>query len=290
MSILVIGATGRLGPHIVRALDEAGAPVTALVRDRDKAAALLPARVHLLAGDFRAEGEHLDQLLSGVAEMVLLTPHGPDMAAVQLALVDAAARHGVRVVKISGTGPLIGPDGPDACRQHWEVETALHAASDRNVVVRPNAFMQGLVAGAIAEARATGAVADPIGGAGINAVDCRDIADVVTGVVGDTSYDGDVLSVTGPRPVTYPDLAAIIDAAGIPAASATGSPAQSADRVRALGLSEWEAGHLDEMLRRFADGAADFTTTTVADVTGHPPRTVEDFVAHHLQPVPAATG
>ncbi|MET0843580.1 MAG: NmrA family NAD(P)-binding protein [Mycetocola sp.] len=289
MSILVIGATGRLGPHIVRALDDAGAPVTALVRDRDKAAAVLPAGAHLVPGDFRAGGEQLDQLLSSVEELVLLTPHGPDMAAVQLALVDAAARRGVRVVKISGTGPLIGPDGPDACQQHWQVETALQKASGRSVVVRPNAFMQGLVAGAIAEARATGAVADPIGGAAINAVDCRDIAAVVAGVAGNQSYDGAVLSVTGPRPVTYPDLAVLINAAGIPAAPAVGSPTQSADRVRALGMSEWEARHLEEMLRRFADGAADFTTTTVAGVTGHPPRTVEDFVAHHLQ-VSAATG
>ena len=290
MSVLVIGATGRLGPHIVRALTDAGAPVTALVRDPRKAADLLPASTRTVVGDFHARPGELDQLLIGVDEMVLLTPHGPDMATDQLVLVASAARHGVRIVKVSGTGPLITPDGPDACRQHWEVENALLRSSTRSVVVRPNAFMQGLVAGALAEARATGAVSDPIRGADINAVDCRDIADVVAGVCGDLSYDGAVLSVTGPRSVTYRDLATVIAGAGVPAEPVAGSPGQSADRVRTLGMSDWEAGHLEEMLTRFADGAADFTTSTVADVTGHPPRAVEAFVAELLDAAPARTG
>jgi uncharacterized protein YbjT (DUF2867 family) len=290
MSTLVIGATGRLGPHIVSALADAGAPVTALVRDPSKAAGLLPADTRTVVGDFRGGPEQLDQLLAGVDEMVLLTPHGPDMATAQLALVASAARSGVRVVKVSGTGPLIGPDGPDACRQHWEVENALQRSSVRNVVVRPNAFMQGLVAGAVAEARATGAVSDPIGGAAINAVDCRDIASVVAGVSANSTYDGAVLSVTGPRSVTYRHLAAVIAGSGVPTEPVAGSPRQSADRVRALGMNDWEAGHLEEMLTRFADGAADFTTSAVLDVTGHHPRTVEDFVADHLGATRAATG
>jgi len=290
MSILVIGATGRLGPHIVRALAEADAPVAALVRDPAKAAEVLPAATTMVLGDFRARPEQLDQLLAGVDEMVLLTPHGPDMASDQLDLVAAAGRCGVRVVKISGTGPLIGPDGPDACRQHWEVENAVLASSQRNVVVRPNAFMQGLVAGAVAEARATGVIADPLGGAAINVVDLRDIAAVVAGVCGDSSYDGAVLTVTGPRSVTYRDLTVVVDAAGVPALPTAGSPAQSAERVRSLGMTAWEARHLEEMLTRFADGAADFTTSTVLDVTGLPPRTIEAFVAELLQAVPARTG
>jgi uncharacterized protein YbjT (DUF2867 family) len=290
MTILVIGATGRLGPHIVCALADAGAPVAALVRDAAKAAEVLPATARTVVGDFRDRPEQLDQLLVGVDEMVLLTPHGPNMAADQLALVASAAKRGVRVVKVSGTGPLIGPGGPDACRQHWEVENALQRSSDRHVVVRPNAFMQGLVAGAVAEARATGAVSDPIGGAAINAVDCRDIATVVAGVSANSAYDGAVLSVTGPRSVTYRGLATVIAGAGIPAKAVAGTPRESADRVRALGMSDWEAGHLEEMLTRFADGAADFTTSAVLDVTGHHPRTIEDFVADHLAATRAATG
>jgi uncharacterized protein YbjT (DUF2867 family) len=289
VSTLVLGANGRLGPHIVRALVDAGEPVTALVRDRAKAAQVLPRQARVAVGDFATDPDGLDQLLPDTHNLVLLTPHGPHMAAVQQRLVEAASRHQVRVVKISGTGPLIDPDGPDACRQHWEVEQALLESSHRHVFVRPNAFMQGLVAGAVAEARATGAVADPIGGAVINAIDCRDIGAVVAGVVRTTRYDGSVLCVTGRRAVSYPDLAALITSSGIPAASRSGSPRQSGDRLRSLGMSDWEATHLEEMLSRFADGAADFTTSTVFDITGSQPRTVEAFVAE-LTAIPATTG
>lgn len=282
MSTLVLGATGRLGPHIVRALVEAGEPVTALVRDRGKAERVLPQEARVAIGDFAAGGG-LDTLLLDVDNLVILTPHGPDMATTQRAVVEAANRHHVRAVKISGTGPLISADGPDACRQHWEVEQALLDGSHRHVVLRPNAFMQGLVAGAVAEAQATGGVSDPIDGAAINAVDCRDIGAVVAGVIGSTRYDGAVLSVTGPRSVTYEDLAMVLTRLGIPASSRAGSPRQSGDRLRSLGLSDWEATHLEEMLIRFAAGAADFTTPTVYDVTGKQPRSIEALIGELTQ-------
>jgi uncharacterized protein YbjT (DUF2867 family) len=274
MSTLVLGGTGRLGPHIVRALVLAGDPVTVLVRDREKAAAMLPAEAVLAVGDFA----DVDRLVHGIDTLVLLTPHGPDMARLQLGILDVAKRHELRVVKISGTSPLINARGPDACRQHWEVEQVLQEIPGAHVTVRPNAFAQGLVAGAVAEARSTGGVSDPIDGAGINAVDCRDVGEVVARVATGHHESGSTLEVTGPRSISYPELAELISDAGIPADARPGSPRQSGDRLRSLGFPDWEATHLEHMLERFASGAADFTTNTVAEITGHEPRTVEDLV------------
>lgn len=288
MATLVLGATGRLGPSIVAALSSAGEPVRALVRDPGKARPLLASDCDLIEGDFTDATSVAEHLSEGDA-LVLLTPHGSEMARVQVALVDAAARAGARVIKISGTSSLISPDGPEACRAHWEVEQHLVASGGRHVIVRPNAFMQGLVAGVVAEARATGTVMDPIGGAAINAVDCRDIADAVAAVIADPHHDGETLVITGSRSVTFPELADLISVAGVPAVARPGSPTDAGDRLRTRGVSEWEAHHLEEMLSHFAEGAADFTAPDLADLLGREARTVVAYIQELVAVVPASS-
>ncbi|MEU0312913.1 NAD(P)H-binding protein [Nocardioides sp. NPDC006273] len=277
MTTLVLAATGRLGPSVVAALLAAGEPVTAVARDKAKAAAALPGEAELAIGDL-GDREWLNHRLDEADSLVLLTPHGPEMAQTQMAILGDAARRDVRVVKVSGTGSLIAPDGPDACRQHWLVEQEMARLGQPHVIVRPNAFMQGLVAGVLMEARSTGAVSDPIAGAGINAIDCRDIGEVIARCVADQDLDGRTLVLTGPRSVSYLELTHIIDEAGVPATVRASSPSEVSARMRSRGLSEWEADHLREMLTRFGDGAADFATTTVHDVLGREPGSVETFI------------
>ena len=51
MTILVLGATGTLGPHVVAALTAQATPVRALARDGDRARVLLPTGVDVRTGD-----------------------------------------------------------------------------------------------------------------------------------------------------------------------------------------------------------------------------------------------
>ena len=115
MTVLLFGATGRIGPHAARALAARDVGVRALVRDPDRAADILPADVELIPGDF-GDDASVGRALDGVDSVLLLTPHGPDMADTQLRLLGMARQAGTRVVKISGTSSVIGPDGPDAGR------------------------------------------------------------------------------------------------------------------------------------------------------------------------------
>lgn len=96
--IAVIGATGMLGQPVVRALVEAGFEVTALVRNRDAAARVLPSEVTLIEADVRDE-ESLRHGLAGQDALYLnlsVSPaaHPDDIhtEAQGLALILAAAR------------------------------------------------------------------------------------------------------------------------------------------------------------------------------------------------------
>ncbi|SDZ13545.1 Uncharacterized conserved protein YbjT, contains NAD(P)-binding and DUF2867 domains [Geodermatophilus africanus] len=281
MTVFVTGATGKLGPHVIASLVARGERVRALVRDPGKARPLLPADAELVQGDFAAIPT-VEAELAAAATMLLLTPHGPDMAAVQNTLIDLATRAGTRVVKVSGTSAGIRPDGPDACRQHFDAEKHLADSGVPWAVVRPNGFMQTLIVAMAATVRERGLIANPLGTAGISLVDCADVGAAAAAVLTDPRHDGRHYVLTGPAAPTYAEIAAVIsEETGVDVKVLDVTPEQAGDAARARGLSDWEAGHLTEMLGMFRTGASEYVTTDVEEVTGRQPRSVRDFVRDH---------
>ncbi len=288
MTILLFGATGRIGPYAARALVDRGVAVRALVRDPDRAAGILPPGIELVSGDF-GDDTSVDRALDEVDSVLLLTPHGPDAAATQLRLLSRVRRAGPRVVKISGTSSLITPDGPDAGRQHWQVEQELAASGLGYVILRPNAFMQTLLPPVAAMLQAKGVILNPLGSAGISLIDCADIGDAAAEVLTDAGHDGTTYVLTGPVAPTYADIAATIEAiTGRAAPVADVTPEEMADAARLRGASDWEAGHLAELLTRFRAGASEFVTDDVKRLLGRDPRSVAHFVNDHRSDFTAA--
>lgn len=283
MRVFVSGATGKLGPHIVSALCERGVRVTALVRQPDRAQRVLGSSVDLLRGSF-ADAAVVREGLAAADAFLLLTPHGPEMATTQNALIDLASETGTRVVKVSGTSAGIRPDGPDTCRQHHESEQHLAASGVAWAVLRPNGFMQTLVAGMAATVRERGIVVDPLGSAGIAVVDCADVGAAAAEVLCDPGQDGRHHVLTGPSAPTYAEMADDIGRVlGRAIEVVAVTPEQAGDAARAKGLSAWEAGHLAEMLHLFRSGAAGAVTDDLPRLLGRPARSVAEFVSDHRE-------
>jgi uncharacterized protein YbjT (DUF2867 family) len=279
--VLVLGATGKLGPHVVAALRGRGASVRAVGRDSARADAVLGTRATFVAADF-ADTAALVGEMERADAMLLLTPHGPRMADTQCALIDLAAKSGTRVVKVSGTSSGIRSDGPDACRQHYVAEQHLASSGIPWAVVRPNAFMQSLLPGMAASVRARGQISNPIGTAGLSLVDCADLGEAIAAVLIDPSHQGCCHVLTGPAAATYREIAAAITMETRKTVAVVDvTPTQAADAARAAGLGAWEAGHLEEMLALFAGGAAQYVTDEISALTGRPPRAVAEFVREH---------
>src|SRR3954447_13942795 len=94
--IFVIGATGKVGRHLVPGLLESDAVVRALVRDPD--AAGLPTGVDVVPGDL-SDPHGLTEDLDGVEAVFLLWPFlSGDGAA---PIVDMLARNARRIVYLS---------------------------------------------------------------------------------------------------------------------------------------------------------------------------------------------
>ncbi|GAA4558845.1 NAD(P)H-binding protein [Pseudonocardia xishanensis] len=283
MKVLITGATGKLGPQVVHELLARDVEVSALVRDAERARRILGERPMLVVGSF-ADTATVADALGEVDALCLLTPHGPDMAKTQNALIDLAAQSGTRVVKVSGTSSGIGPAGPDACRQHYDTEQHLAGSGVPWAVVRPNGYMQTLVVGMAATVRERGVVVNPLGGAGIAVVDCADVGAATAEVLCDRRHDGRHHVLTGPAAPTYAQMADDIGRVlGRAVAVVDVTPEQAGEAARAKGLSAWEAGHLAEMLHLFGTGAAEAVVADLPALIGRPPRTVADFVTDHRE-------
>lgn len=285
MTVLVIGATGTVGPHVVTALTERATPVRVLVRDGDRARTILPIGVDVRTGDPRSDSDLLAAVTDDVTAVFLLTSHAHDMADTQLHVIRAMRRLPVRIVKLSGTSSAIHPDGPHACRQHWEIEQILAASGQPFVVLRANAFMQTLIDQIMLPAAMnTGVVANPIAEAGISFIDARDVGACAGVVLTDPQYDGQILTLTGPAAVTYGQIADhIATVTGRPVTVSEITPADVRDNLRARGMPAWETEHFQEMYQLFRDGGSRTVTDDVTRILGRPPITVADHLDEHLR-------
>jgi uncharacterized protein YbjT (DUF2867 family) len=291
MRPLIIGGTGTVGPYVVSGVLARGTRPRVLTRDAERARGLLPAEAELVEGD-PGDDDTVRRAAEGCEAVFLLTEHDHDMSDLQLRIIRALRRAGPRIVKLSGTSSAITPDGPYTCRQHWEIEHVLAATGQPWTVVRPNAFMQTLIGTIMLPAvRATGAIPNAVGGAGISFVDARDVGEVCAELLIDAAWDGRTLVLTGPRSVTFAEIAAVVgELGGRPVATADITPAVVRENLLGRGMAPWEAEHFQEMYQLFRDGESEFVSDDVAQVLGRAPRTVEDYLEENRDAlVPAAT-
>ena len=91
--ILVTGATGTIGSHLVPSLLGQGAHVRVLVRDPDKARAAFGDRVDIVSGDLQ-DTSSVTVALKGVDSVFLNSPSLEGFVEMQRTLIDAAAATG----------------------------------------------------------------------------------------------------------------------------------------------------------------------------------------------------
>jgi NAD(P)H dehydrogenase (quinone) len=282
MTVLVVGAAGVAGPPVVTALVERQADVRVLSRDADRARALLPGEADVRAGDPGVDDDLL-AAADGADALFLLTSHDRQMADLQLRIIRTLRRTGVKIVKLSGTSTAITPDGPYACREHWEIEQVLSGSDQPYVILRPNAFMQTLIDQIMFPAvRATGAIPNAIGTAGISFIDTRDIGRCAAEALLGSSWDGQTLTLTGPAPVTFAEIATVVSrVTGQPVGTLDITPADVRRTLESRGMVRWEAEHFEEMYQLFRDGKSEFVSDDVERMTGRVPGSVESYLTGH---------
>ncbi|MEU7855921.1 SDR family oxidoreductase [Nonomuraea sp. NPDC049141] len=278
-TVLITGATGTVSTALMKALDGAEVDLRALVREESKADGL---RAEAFVGDLD-DARSLPPAFKGVQDVWLLTPNGPRAPEHNMNAVWAARQAGVeRIVRLSVVGAA--HDAPNRSGR-------LHALSDRETercgmrwtILRPHWFMQNLLNEA-GDISATGMFSLNLAAARIGMIDVRDIAECAARVLLDDPdrHHGRTYTLTGPRSLTFDEVA---DQLGLALGrSITYLPVSDDAKRETLlcyGVPAWIVDMLEEYARAYASGWGDLTTDTVADLLGHPPRDLADFVRDH---------
>jgi uncharacterized protein YbjT (DUF2867 family) len=273
--VLVTGATGTTGSALVQRLSQRGVPVRVMVRraaDATRVGATLESAV---VADFD-DPDSLTEAVHGVSRAYLVTPSSEAAEAQQTRFAEIAADAGVEVLVKLSQYAADEASPVRFLRYHAAVERRIRELGLGFTFLRPNLYFQGLLAfsGSIAT---EGRFFAPIGDARISAVDIRDIADVAAAALTEQGHAGQTYTITGPAAITHGEIAAAL-------ARATGRditfvdvpPAAFADGLRDV-LPRWQVDGLVEDYAHYARGEADTIHSTVAEVTGHEPRNIDQF-------------
>ncbi|WKN14261.1 NAD(P)H-binding protein [Streptomyces sp. JUS-F4] len=270
-TILVTGATGKVGGHVVSSLAAKGVPVRALVRDPDRAA--LPHGVEAVVGDLTAP-ETLEAALRGVRGVFLMWPGLP----VEPKAVEAVAGPDRHVVYLS-TDVTDLADGEPATSYHQEIERLIRRSGAEWTFLRAIDFATNTLgwAGQIRQ----GVVRLPYGGAARSLIHERDIADVAVEALTSEGHGGSAYLLTGPEAITHTDQVRIIGEAIGREVRWEELPVETARRQ----LTEaWgDSGFVDARLKAWA-GFVDVperVTDTVPRLLGRPARTFRSWARDH---------
>lgn len=283
MTILVTGATGRIGSAVVDHLAQAGAPVHALTRSPGKAR--FPAGVEAVAGD-PADLDAMRAALTGIDTLFLLVANVPDeltQAITTLSLAHEAGVRGIVYLSVYKGGDYV--DAPHFIGKH-AVERMIAVMNLPATVLRPAYFMQNDFAQK-EPLLGAGIFGVPLGSKGVSMVDTRDIAEAAAiellrreraaGPLPPETYD-----LVGPDALTGPALAGIwSEALGREVRYGGDDLDVLESRLRSFAPA-WLAYDLKVMMRRYQeDGAvaSKAEVERVASLLGHRPRRYRDFAA-----------
>jgi uncharacterized protein YbjT (DUF2867 family) len=280
--ILVTGATGNIGRPLVGLLSGEGIPFRAFVRDPERARAALGTRVDLARGDF-AEPATLDAALEGADRMFLLSGNSE----LETDAVGAAVRAGLgSVVKQSALA--VGFDPPPF---HRRIEEALERSGLGFTHLRPTAFIQTLAGYLPALIDADGVFRLPAGAGRVAWVDTRDISAVAFHALTEDGHEGKAYPITGPEPLSMAELAEKLSVATGRRIRYEDVPPDTARELMVeKGLPAPFADFLVAFYGLVRDGATDFVTQTVPEVTGAPGRTFAAFAEEHASALAGKVG
>ncbi|MFJ6048450.1 NmrA family NAD(P)-binding protein [Streptomyces sp. NPDC092307] len=281
--IVVMGATGATGNALLHSLRTLDVPVRALTRTPHTP---IPgtAGAHRPPVEVRyadaTDPNSLRAAFKGADQLFLAMANGPAQVELETAVIDMATDAGIgHIVKISA--PAAEPDSPVAVsRGHHAVEEHLRAAGLTHTILRPYAFTQNLLR--LAPAVAQGVILGTTGDAPCNYVDCRDIGDVAAAALTRPEIAGHTYTLTGPEALSSPEIAARLSAVtGRAIRYVDLTPAELRDNlVREAHMPAWLADHVTE-IQQLTVTRPETPTTTVVDVLGRPPRSVDAFLQEH---------
>jgi uncharacterized protein YbjT (DUF2867 family) len=270
----ITGSTGRIGGRVARRLAAAGMPQRLLVRDPARAPQLPGSTVAVAPYD---DGSSVRAALAGLSTVLMVSAaEHPDRLSQHRTFVDAAADAGVaHLVYVSFLGAA-----PDAtftlARDHWATEEHIRARGLRATFLRDSLYADffPFLTGA------DGVIRGPAGDGRVAAVASDDVADAAVAVLRDpAAHAGASYDLTGPEALTLTQAAETITAVTGRSVTYLPETPEEAYASRAHhGAPQWQLDAWVSTYTAIAAGELATVSSAVADLTGHPARTLAEVL------------
>ena len=256
---LVLGGTGKTGRRVVEGLNARGRAVR------------VGSRSAVASFDWNNPAGW-DACLEGATSAYIT--YAPDLAipgasdAIE-AFAHTARRAGVEhLVLLSGRGE----DEAEAC------ERIVRNAGAAWTIIRASWFNQNFSEGAFVDMVLSGAITLPAGTTPEPFVDADDIAEIAVAALTERGHAGELYEVTGPRLMTFADIAADLSSAtGREIAFADVPHAAFVEQIRRSGAPKDVVWMLDYLFATALDGRNAHLTDGVQRALGRPPKDFADY-------------
>lgn len=268
--ILVIGATGNVGTPLVAELLSRGEKVKAATRNLNSQFPVGAEAVHL---DLSIP-DTFEPALHEVDRIYVIEPTGStDSLATLAPVIEAAARHGIKVVLQSA----MGVDADESIPMR-KVELLLEKLGMPFVILRPNWFVDNFFTYWAAGIR-DGQVRLPAGDGKTSFIDARDIAAAATGALITNSHDGQAFILTGGAAHSYTEaLELLSETLGRRITYQAVDVATFISESVADGLQSEYAESIAAIFHPVVEGWTSEVSNAVEKLSGLPPRTLKSSI------------
>ena len=275
--MILVTTAGKVGSETVRFLRQKDVPVRVLVRDPEKGKSLAEIGAEIVVGNLDSLPS-IDTAMKGIQTVVLVSPGVP---AQELNVVQSAKSAGVKQV-IKATSDASAASLIARRRWHAEIEAGLLASGLDYTLLRSNAYMQNVLALAPA-IKKNGGFGSSAGLGRMGMIDVRDVAAVAAEIAASpASHVAKTYKLTGPRLLTYSDVAAILSK--ILGRSVSYHELSFEEDKYAMihaGLPQEVAQMNAQFFGMVADGDTDWLSEDVPSLLGRPARSFEEFATDY---------
>lgn len=279
-TLLVTGASGKLGQRVLELLLEADAgTIIAATRSPEKLAAFAEKGVIVRQADF-SDAASLSKAFAGVDRLLLISTDatGAVRLSQQIAAVKAAEEAGVKHVLYTSIANVQENSTAQVSPDHYGTEQALINSKLGYTFLRNNIYTD-MFLGTLGQAISTGTLYAASADGKVGYVTREDCARAAAAALTDGFEGRRIFEITGPEALSRYDIATIVSK--ISGKSVNYVPLTLEALVGGMvnaGLPQPVAELYASFDAAAAKGELDVVTNAVEELTGRKPTTVEDFL------------
>ena len=241
-------------------------------------AAKAPSGCEPVLADY-ADKESLSKTLKGVRSVYVVCSPIPQLVELESNMLDACKKAGVDYVVLNSA--LGAGDYPKSFPSwHRKVEDKLKGLGLSFTILRPNGFLQNIVAFNAASIRAQGAFYAAMGDAKVSYLDVGDIAIVAVKTLQGGAHAGKTYELNGPEAISNQELAKRISRVSGRTVNYVDIP-ESAQRDAMLGagMPDWQVTALLELQQYYQQGGGAKTDGLLQSLIERAPVSLDQYLA-----------